>query len=130
MKILAVDDEKDTLRLLREILETAGHHVTTAASATEAMVHVRVSRFDLVLLDIMMPGQDGHQFAHFMSTDWKLFDVPIIVISCRTDAESKSWAKLNGCVGYIEKPFSPGDVLDAVSAVEERRADVRDSPRL
>lgn len=118
MNILVVDDEKDARVLMRELLTQSGHAVTLAADATEAMMHVQMLPYDLVLLDIMMPGIDGHQFAHFMSTHWNLFYVPILVVSCRTDARSKSWAKLNGCVGYIEKPFSPGDLLDAVRKVE------------
>lgn len=118
MRILAVDDETDTLRFIRDLLAHAGHRVTTAQNAVEAMVHVQIAAFDLVVLDLMMPGIDGLQFAQFLSGQWNTFETPIVVASCRRDAEAKSWAKLNGCVRYLEKPFSPAELLEAVAQAE------------
>jgi DNA-binding response OmpR family regulator len=118
MNILAVDDEKDTRRFLKDLLTRAGHTVITASSALEAMVHVQMESIDLALVDIMMPGIDGNQFAQFMSSNWNTFDIPMIVISCRKDDETKSWAKICGCVRYLEKPFNPGDLLDAIHDID------------
>lgn len=120
MKILVVDDERDTRALLKDLLTQAGHHVTEAPGAAEAMMRVEVTRFDLVLLDWMMPGMDGGQFAQFMSTHWDTFETPIIVVSCRRDPETKSWARLNNAVRYVEKPFSTTEILEAVREVEQR----------
>ncbi len=120
MTILVVDDEEDTRNFLRDLLVHAGRSVTTAGSAAAAMVHVHLQQYDLILLDIMMPGIDGHQLAQFLTSHWNTFDIPIVVISCRKDAESKSWAKLNGCVGYIEKPFSPVEILETIEAIERK----------
>ncbi|MBI2900533.1 MAG: response regulator [Planctomycetes bacterium] len=114
MRILAVDDEEDTRTLLKEILSSAGHRVTVAATAIEAMVHVQMNRYDVVLLDVTMPGIDGHELAQVMSNNWETFEIPILVVSARSDPESKSWARLNGCVGYVEKPFSAAELLEAV----------------
>jgi len=125
MRVLAVDDEPDSLRLVRELLTQAGHQVMTAQTAVEAMVHVHVSPFDLVVLDLRMPEIDGLQFAQFLAGQWNAFEIPIIVVSCRTDAESKSWAKLNGCVQYLEKPFSPVEFLDAVAQVNASNPQTR-----
>lgn len=122
MNILAVDDEKDTLAFLRDLLVGAGHHVTTANNALEAMVHVQLRPFDLVLLDVMMPGMDGHQFGQFLSTHWQTFEIPIVILSCRTDAESKAWAKLNGVYRYLEKPLSPAELLEVVAEIERKRS--------
>ena len=100
--------------MLEDLLRNAGHKVMTAASAVEALVLIRMYKFDLILLDITMDGFDGHQLAHSLSVGWETFDIPIFVISARNDPTSKSWAKLHGCKRYIEKPFSPVDLLDAI----------------
>lgn len=122
MRILVVDDEEDARVFLRELLLQAGHDVTVAANAVEAMVYVRIYAFDLILLDITMPGMDGHQLAQSLSGAWDTFEIPLFVISCRTDSESKAWAKLNGCLRYIEKPFEPTDLLDEIDELEQRQS--------
>jgi two-component system phosphate regulon response regulator OmpR len=119
MKILVVDDEKDARSLLKDLLSQAGHRVTAAESAIEAMALVQLESFDLAILDLMMPGVDGFQLTQFMSSNWNTFEIPMIVTSCRTDKESKSWARMCGCRRYLEKPFSPGELLDAVREMDQ-----------
>lgn len=114
MKILAVDDEADTRRLYHDLLGASGHHVVTARDAVEAMTHLHLGGYDLILLDLMMPGIDGAQFAQYLSGHWNTFEIPVLVVSCRSDPESRSWTSLQGCRGYLQKPFSPSDLLEAV----------------
>ncbi|MBI2930336.1 MAG: response regulator [Planctomycetes bacterium] len=121
MKILAIDDEKDTLAFMRDLLTQAGHQVATASSAVSGLLLARVDPPDLVFLDIMMPGIDGHQLAQSLAGSWDTFDIPIVILSCRSDRESKAWAKLNGCVRYLEKPASPSEILKVVREVERER---------
>ena len=113
-RILIVDDEPDTLRLVRDLLVQAHYSVTAASSSVEALMHIHLTKFDLILLDLMMPGIDGHQLAEHLSSHWDTFEIPVIVVSCRKDAESKFWAKEYGCVRYLEKPFSPAELLETV----------------
>jgi DNA-binding response OmpR family regulator len=120
VNLLIVDDEKDTRTYLRDLLISAGHQVTAAASGVEAIMHVEIQRYDLVLLDLMMSGVDGFQFAEFMSCHWNTFETPVLVISCRRDPESKSLARLFDCAGYLEKPFSPAELFDAISRIERK----------
>ncbi|HLY10916.1 MAG TPA: response regulator [Planctomycetota bacterium] len=120
MNILLVDDERDVRTLIHDLLVPAGHSVTMASSVLEAIVHVELRRFDLVLLDLMMPGIDGFQFAEFMSSHWNTFETPVLILSCRKDPESRSLARIYNCVGYLEKPFGPAELLDAVHAAQER----------
>lgn len=117
MRILAVDDEADTLSLVRDLLEADGHAVVTATSAAEALVRVQMDAFDLILLDVMMPGVDGHQLAQFLSNQWDTFEIPMVMITCRADRESHGWARLNGCAGYIEKPFAPSELINVVRRI-------------
>jgi DNA-binding response OmpR family regulator len=114
MNILAVDDEKDTRCFLRDFLTHAGHHVITASCALDAMLRVQTEPIDLALVDLMMSGIDGNQFAQFMSSQWNTFEIPVIMVSSRKDNEAKSWARICGCARYLEKPFSPAELLDAI----------------
>lgn len=122
MRILVVDDEADVRELMRGLLEQEGHKVTAAEDAVTAGLYLRLARFDLIVLDVMLPGMDGHQFAQSLSNGWNTFEIPVLMVSCRTDPESKGWAKLNGCVGYVEKPFSPSEFLDAVHVAGGKQA--------
>jgi len=122
MNILLVEDEDDARAFTRDLLVSAGHHVTAAASGIEAILHVEIQRYDLVLLDLMMPGVDGFQFAEFMSCHWKTFETPVVIVSCRKDPESKSLVRVYDCAGYLEKPFSPAELFDVLFTVERRSA--------
>lgn len=117
MNILIVDDDGDTRALLRTLLSQEGHSPTAAASAAEALVHLKMRRYDLILLDIMLPGIDGLQFAQFLASRWDTFEIPVLVLSARSDEESKSWARLGNCVGYVEKPFGSSDLLERIAGV-------------
>jgi DNA-binding response OmpR family regulator len=92
MRILAVDDEEDTLQFLKDLLTQAGHRVVAVSKGLEAMAAAQVEPFDAILLDLMMPGTDGYEIARFLSDTWNTSDIPVIVISCRKDEESKSIA--------------------------------------
>ena len=120
MDILVVDDEKDSRTLLGDLLEGAGHRVTTASSVLEAIVHVEAQRFDLVLLDLLIPGIGGLQFAEFMSSHWNTFETPVVIQSARADHESRTLARLYNCAGYLEKPFGPAELFDAIASVHAR----------
>jgi two-component system phosphate regulon response regulator OmpR len=117
MRILAIDDEADTRRLYQDLLGQAGHHVTPARDAVEATALLKIGAFDLILLDLMMPGIDGLQFAQSLANRWDTFEIPVLVVSCRDDAESRAWTKLQGCRGFLSKPFTPADLLDAIARV-------------
>lgn len=120
MRLLIVDDDEDTRKLERDLLLQAGHRVTMAGSATEAIVHLKMAPYDLILLDIVMPGIDGHQFGQHLSSSSETFDIPVLVVSSRRDPESHGWARLNNCVGYLEKPFTLLELLDAVDDAARR----------
>lgn len=118
MRILVVDDEEDTLAFLKDLLAQAGHRVVTTSKGLEAMAAAQIEPFDVILLDLMMPGTDGYQVAQFLSENWNTSDIPVIVISCRRDNESKSFATMFGCAGYLEKPFEPAQLLEALRDID------------
>jgi DNA-binding response OmpR family regulator len=119
VNLLVVDDDDDVRRYMKDLLLSAGHQVTAAASGVEALLQVELQRFDAVILDLMMPGIDGFQIAEFMSSHWNTFDTPVLIVSSRSDPESKSLARVYACRGFLSKPFGPAELLDAVAGLDQ-----------
>ena len=114
MNILAIDDERDTLLFLKDLLTQAGHRVTAVDNGVRAMAAVQIEPVDVVLLDLMMPGTDGYKVARFLSENWKTYEIPVVVLSCCRDDESKSLAvrrpggNIDGALS-AEEPCQHGD---------------------
>jgi len=121
MRILAVDDEEDTRRFLKDLLTQEGHEVVTAATGLEALAAVQIHRFDAVLLDLMMPEVDGFKVIRSMTDHWVNYRVPVVIISCRRDAHSRSFARIFGCARYLEKPFKPEALIEALQEIDQGR---------
>lgn len=117
MNVLVIDDEEDTRRCVRDILEQEGFEVTEAADALDAAALLRRRKYDLILLDVMLPGIDGREFARYLSSHRKR--IPILAISCRHDPETKAWMKRCGCRGFVEKPFGPSELLRKIGALSK-----------
>ncbi|MBI2931179.1 MAG: response regulator [Planctomycetes bacterium] len=113
-RVLLVDDDADVRRTYSDILESAGYAITAVATGEQALDMIDGVRPNVIVLDIDLPGLDGIEVARELSER----RIPLFVISCRTDSERKAWAKLNGCLRYIEKPFVPTDRLDAIVTVQ------------
>lgn len=123
--ILVVDDEEDLCEILKFNLETEGYTVETANSAEEAL-RKGVSRFDLLLLDVMMDGMSGFALAHKLKSDAKTAAIPIIFLTAK-DTENDTVTGFNlGADDYISKPFSLREVMVRVRAVLRRTAGHRD----
>ena len=125
-RILVVDDEEDLCEILQFNLELEGYMVDVAHSAEEAL-HLRLSDYGLVLLDVMMGQISGFKMARMMRESEETKHVPIIFITAR-DAENDLVTGFNlGADDYISKPFSIKEVILRVKAVMRRTA-VVESP--
>jgi two-component system phosphate regulon response regulator PhoB len=123
-RILIVEDEEDILELVRYNLAKEGFAVTGALSGEEALEIVKEGPWDLVLLDLMLPGIDGFAVARHLKNDATLAHVPIIMLTARTE-ESDMVAGLEiGAEDYITKPFSPRVLLARIRSVLRRGASV------
>ena len=110
--ILVVDDENQIRRLVRETLEQAGYHVTEGRDGKEALQQYRLAPVDLVIMDILMPNQDGLETTVALRREFP--DVKIIVI---TDALNFfDVAQMLGPHGTLQKPFEMKTLLDTVQA--------------
>jgi len=119
-KVLVVDDEEDILELVRYNLAREGYQVTGTLTGEDALRKVRSDSFDLIVLDLMLPGMDGLAFTKTLKNDSRLRSIPIIMLTAKGE-ESDIVAGLElGADDYITKPFSPKVMIARVRAVLRR----------
>ncbi len=116
-KILVVDDEPQIRRVMRATLVARGYVVSTARSGEEALEKVREERFDLILLDINMPGMGGMEACRTLRSQ---SDVPIVILSIRNTEREKVDALDAGADDYVTKPFSMQELLARIRAALRR----------
>jgi two-component system phosphate regulon response regulator PhoB len=120
--ILVVEDEPAIQELIAYNLKQAGHQPLRADNAEQAMNLVQNALPDLVLLDWMLPGQSGIDFARRLRSDRRTRTVPIIMLTARSDEQDKLTGLDTGADDYITKPFSPRELNARIKAVLRRRA--------
>jgi len=121
-RILVVDDEEDILELVRFHLTREGYQLALASSGEEALKKAGRETFDLVVLDLMLPGLDGLEVAKALKSDAKTKTLPIIMLTAKgEDADIVTGLEI-GADDYITKPFSPRVLTARVKAVLRRRS--------
>jgi DNA-binding response OmpR family regulator len=115
--VLLVDDEPEIVRILRDYLERAGFAVLTAADGEAAVAAARRHKPDLVVLDLALPSLDGLDVARALRGDG---EVPIIMLTARTEEADRVAGLELGADDYVAKPFSPREVVARVRAVLRR----------
>ncbi|MCC6314695.1 MAG: response regulator transcription factor [Thermomicrobiales bacterium] len=118
MRVLLVEDEPAVARMIRRGLGPHGYQVTTAESGEDAAALLAAEPFDLVLLDIMLPGQDGHETLAAIRRQRP--DMPVVMLTARDDLASKVSALDGGADDYITKPFAYEELLARLRAVSRR----------
>jgi two-component system phosphate regulon response regulator PhoB len=121
-RILLVEDEPAIQELIVVNVELAGHEAVRADSAEQALESIRDSLPDLVLLDWMLPGMSGVDFARRLRAEKRTRDVPIIFLTARSEERDKLAGLELGADDYVTKPFSPRELLARIKAVLRRRA--------
>lgn len=106
--ILVVDDDYKIRELLRRYLSEHGFRVTPAADAAAARAAMRGLTFDLILLDVMMPGENGLDLARDLKAS---IDIPILMLTAQSDAEHRIAGLEAGVDDYLPKPFEPRELL-------------------
>ncbi|MCB0163581.1 MAG: response regulator transcription factor [Anaerolineae bacterium] len=118
--ILVVDDDKEIVRLVRAYLEKAGYQVLTAYDGSTALHILRRERPALVVLDLMLPDQDGWDITRLVRSDPALANTPIIMLTARIDDTDKIIGLELGADDYVTKPFNPREVVARVRSVLRR----------
>jgi DNA-binding response OmpR family regulator len=106
-KILLADDEEDIKIVLRMFLESRGYQVCTAYDGLDALDQARNEKPDVVLLDIMMPLMDGFEVCRKLKADPATAQIPVIMLSAASHAESVQKGLNAGAMDYMIKPFEP-----------------------
>jgi two-component system, OmpR family, phosphate regulon response regulator OmpR len=117
--LLLVDDDRRIRDLLSRFLSGEGYRVTTAASATDARAKLLGLHFDLLILDVMMPGETGFDLARFIRTS---SSVPIIMLTARHEAEARIEGLQIGADDYVAKPFEPRELVLRIGNILKRTA--------
>lgn len=118
-RVLIIDDERDLCEILSYNLKNVGYSVETAFSAEEAL-RKDLSGFDLLLLDVMMPGMTGFEMAGMLREREDTRRLPIIFLTAKDSEEDKLQGFALGADDYVAKPFSVREVLARVKAVLSR----------
>ena len=118
MKVLIVDDEEMIRGVLREYVEFEGGTAFEAADGMQAVRMCRDENFDIILMDVMMPRLDGFSAVKEIK---KIKDIPVIMLSARSEEYDKLFGFEIGADDYVTKPFSPKEVMARVHAVLKRR---------
>jgi two-component system phosphate regulon response regulator OmpR len=116
--VLVVDDDRRIRDLLSRFLRSEGYRVTTAETAADARAKLKHLRFDLLILDVMMPGESGFDFAKSMRAAAN--DVPILMLTARDAAESRIKGLEIGADDYLSKPFEPRELALRVANILKR----------
>ena len=118
--ILLVEDEPAIQELIAANLARAGHHVVRASDAETAQRIVREALPDLVLLDWMLPGASGIEFARRLRAEERTREIPIIMLTARGEEQDKVTGLEIGADDYVTKPFSPRELVARVTAILNR----------
>ena len=106
--ILVVDDDDRIRNLLKEYLNDNNYIVSTSEDSTNAKVKLEQFRFDLIVLDVMMPGQNGYDFTKEIK---KNINIPVILLTAKGEVENRIKGLELGADDYISKPFEPKELL-------------------
>ncbi len=121
-RILVVDDEEDILELVRYNLAREGYQVTGALTGEDALNKARSETFDLIVLDLMLPGIDGLEVAKRLKNSPKTEQVPIVMLSAKGEEADIVTGLELGADDYITKPFSPRVMIARVRTALRRKA--------
>ena len=113
-KILIVDDEQDIVETLKFILETQGYTCFCAYNGEDGLNLAKEIMPDLIILDVMMPKINGYKISRLLKYDNKYKDIPIIMVTARSQEQDKLIGEETGVNEYISKPFELNDILEAV----------------
>lgn len=117
-RILLAEDDQQIARLVKFKLEREGFSVEWVENGEDALRHARQGQFDLLLLDVMMPGRDGFAVLNELRADPNYRDLPIVMLTAR--AAERDLQMGTGATDYIVKPFNPAYLVERVRAILEQ----------
>ena len=117
-KILLVDDSKTELHFLSDLLTKRGFSVRTAEDGEDAMRRLGEDKPDLILMDVVMPGQNGFQLTRAITRDPRFTDVPVIMCTSKNQETDRVWGMRQGARDYIVKPVDADELMAKIKAFD------------
>ncbi|MGY4827869.1 response regulator transcription factor [Sphaerotilaceae bacterium SBD11-9] len=117
-RILLVDDSKTELHFMSELLTKRGYTVRTAEDGEDAMRRLGEEKPDLILMDVVMPGQNGFQLTRAITRDPRFVDVPVIMCTSKNQETDKVWGMRQGARDYIVKPVDADELIAKIKAFD------------
>ena len=108
-------------QVLRKMLENGGHLVIAATDGLEGIAMARQNKPDLILMDVVMPGQNGFQTTRQLSRDPRTQQIPIIIVTTKDQETDRVWAKRQGASDYLVKPVSEKQLLPIINSLLKQR---------
>ena len=129
MRVLVIDDEPDVLMLCRVNLQRAGHEVIEASNGKAGLELARGLAPDVVVLDVMLPNVDGLTLLSDLAASEATRDIPVIMLTAKTQLEDRRKAWRAGCTEYLTKPFSPIELVELVGRARGMSSEERSERR-
>jgi DNA-binding response OmpR family regulator len=129
MRVLVIDDEPDVLMLCRVNLQLAGHEVIEASNGKAGLELARTLEPEVVVLDVMLPKMDGLTVLSDLAASEATRDIPVIMLTAKTQLEDRRKAWRAGCAEYLTKPFSPIELVELVGHARGMSSEERSERR-
>jgi twitching motility two-component system response regulator PilH len=120
--ILLVDDSRTELHFVSSLLIKRGYSVRTAENGTQALRQLEEQVPDLIMMDVVMPGQNGFQLTRTITRDPRYAGVPVIMCSSKNQETDKVWGLRQGACDYIVKPVNAEELSAKIQALDQRAA--------
>lgn len=116
-RIYVVDDDEQLLRMVGLMLERGGHTVTLISNPLDGLQQIKTDKPDLLVLDVMMPNMSGHDIAREIRADKNLEDIPILVLTARSQEIDRTTAIKSGANDYLSKPVTSQELIERVEGL-------------
>lgn len=120
IKVLVAEDSQVDAKYIESILANKDYELFFAKDGEEAENLLKNEKFDLVILDVVMPKKNGFQICREIKKNENTKDIPVILVTSKKEEADKYWGKMQGADEYVTKPFEPIDLLVAVKKCLKR----------
>ncbi len=111
---MVVDDAQSDLKIMESILQSAGHQVVSYVDGVQLEEKMAAERPDVLLLDIVLPNRNGYEILRALKKDERTKHTPVVVVTFKNQESDRVWGKRQGADEYVNKPFTPDQLLNAV----------------
>ena len=111
-KVMVVDDSIAELANIKASLQDAGYLVVTAASGKESVEKAKSEQPSIIFLDIVMPEMDGYEACRTLSQDPATKNIPIVLVTSKSQKADRIWGQLQGAKGHVCKPYTADQIID------------------